>query len=667
MAEEDKKYAYRSLVRDANGYMRVVLIDERTGQVVPDTDWGKYAIRGVEGSGDSTKSGNDKTTDTDEERVTGPGEEIGTGAFDISGGDNSDRGGPEGLEGVDENGDGIMEAYADPLTGERVIDNVPRGPDFMYDVQEKIGQIAQPIVDKVLDNRVTKGFRDTVVPSVKEFMINENARNQARNMEEATRAGRTTSVSSQVSGPDLNGMATKGVDEYDISREAQEIGVPAGPNDLTAAADYGFGPNATPGGTGVTSLTDVERGFGLNARESRVDPDTKEVQTEAYSVGPDGSYTSSRDAKQGEELERDLEQGAVENIASTVSKAQDRSFSELVGRQEGTTVGSGRGYDTSLGYGAFTGGPQSLTDKTMTEIDSMQTGMLGHPNNSFNSSALGQYQVTRENLREQQQQMGFGPQTTYNAPMQEQIKDRLATTKRGQSVFGPPKSATALQNEWAGLKSISPETILEAYEKEYGPQSIADRGIAPNDKPGSSRDFNPLGNDRVGGFGTGLTGGNLSSDKGLGGYSGQDATNTTPVGRDTSFGFTDLGLSDAKSVTTESVGPDRGGFGSFGPDTGGFSNLGSNNNDGNDTSGYGGWGGGDVDSDQNSGGDGSGRGGADSGGVSSSESAAAGGWGGDAGGEFGGSDSGGMSSSESAESEGFGSDPGGEFGGGGYW
>jgi len=58
-----------------------------------------------------------------------------------------------------------------------------------------------------------------------------------------------------------------------------------------------------------------------------------------------------------------------------------------------------RGYNETLAYGAFTGGDVDLVAMTLQAIDALQTRMLKHPDNRFNSSALGRYQIVRTTLR----------------------------------------------------------------------------------------------------------------------------------------------------------------------------------------------------------------------------------------------------------------------------
>ena len=76
--------------------------------------------------------------------------------------------------------------------------------------------------------------------------------------------------------------------------------------------------------------------------------------------------------------------------------AVDPIFS-LLGHTEGTDRGDG--YNESLAYGAYTGGDVDLVNMSLAQIDALQTKMLNHPANKWNSSALGRYQIVRTTLR----------------------------------------------------------------------------------------------------------------------------------------------------------------------------------------------------------------------------------------------------------------------------
>lgn len=135
------------------------------------------------------------------------------------------------------------------------------------------------------------------------------------------------------------------------------------------------------------------------------------------------------------------------------------SFLDLIGRAEGTD--KGRGYNETLAYGKFTGGDRNLIGMTLNEIDKLQSQMLKHPANHFNSSAVGRYQIVQKTLRGLRDQMGLTGEELYDPAMQ----DRLATQlmkRRGNNVAG-------LRNEWEGLRRVDPNTIQQAYAGHSAP------------------------------------------------------------------------------------------------------------------------------------------------------------------------------------------------------
>ena len=80
-----------------------------------------------------------------------------------------------------------------------------------------------------------------------------------------------------------------------------------------------------------------------------------------------------------------------------------RPLLDLIGLTEGTDKrrggGPARGYNETLAYGRLTGGDVDLVSMTLTQIDALQTRMLQHKQNVWNSSALGRYQIVRTTLR----------------------------------------------------------------------------------------------------------------------------------------------------------------------------------------------------------------------------------------------------------------------------
>jgi len=91
---------------------------------------------------------------------------------------------------------------------------------------------------------------------------------------------------------------------------------------------------------------------------------------------------------------------------------------DLIGRAEGTD--KGRGYNETLGYGAYTGGNTNLVGMTLEQIDKLQIAMLAHPKNKWNSSAAGRYQIVRPTLREIIRTKNIPTTRLYNERMQDE-------------------------------------------------------------------------------------------------------------------------------------------------------------------------------------------------------------------------------------------------------
>jgi muramidase (phage lysozyme) len=130
-----------------------------------------------------------------------------------------------------------------------------------------------------------------------------------------------------------------------------------------------------------------------------------------------------------------------------------RPVLNLIGTSEGTD--KGRGYNETLGYGAYTGGPVNLVGMTLDQIDKLQTKMLQHPKNKLRSSALGRYQIIRTTLRAIREQLGLTGNEMYDAEMQ----DRLGCYLLGQRgidkwLAGRLSLDTLIRNlaqEWASI------------------------------------------------------------------------------------------------------------------------------------------------------------------------------------------------------------------------
>lgn len=140
-----------------------------------------------------------------------------------------------------------------------------------------------------------------------------------------------------------------------------------------------------------------------------------------------------------------------------------RPLLDLIGLTEGTDKrrggGPGRGYNETLAYGRLTGGDVDLVSMTLTQIDALQTRMLQHRENIWNSSALGRYQIVRTTLRNIRKTLGLSGSELFDADMQ----DRLACFLLGQRgidkyLAGRLSEDTLLLNlaqEWASLPTPS--------------------------------------------------------------------------------------------------------------------------------------------------------------------------------------------------------------------
>lgn len=126
---------------------------------------------------------------------------------------------------------------------------------------------------------------------------------------------------------------------------------------------------------------------------------------------------------------------------------------DLIGAAEGTD--KARGYNETLGYGAFTGGAVNLTGMTLSEVLALQKRMLAHPGNSYNSSAVGRYQITKRTLESLMGELGLTGDRLFDENTQDELA-RALLRRRGNDLAG-------LRNEWEGLRGVDDATIRNAY------------------------------------------------------------------------------------------------------------------------------------------------------------------------------------------------------------
>jgi len=164
-------------------------------------------------------------------------------------------------------------------------------------------------------------------------------------------------------------------------------------------------------------------------------------------------------------------------FARNADEASRRGILDLIGYAEGTD--KGRGYNETLGYGKFTGGDVSLTSMTLREILALQRQMLRHPDNHYNSSALGRYQIVGRTLGGPGQtgrgglirELGLSLDEQFTPELQDRLAMQLVRRRQGQGVAG-------YRNEWEGLRRVSSQSIQTALGAQVVPTN--DRNVARN-------------------------------------------------------------------------------------------------------------------------------------------------------------------------------------------
>lgn len=134
-----------------------------------------------------------------------------------------------------------------------------------------------------------------------------------------------------------------------------------------------------------------------------------------------------------------------------------RPMLDLIGLSEGTD--KGRGYNETLGYGAYTNGDVSLVTMTLDQIDRLQTQMLQHPKNKLESSALGRYQIVRTTRRVIQGTLSLAGSVLYDKATQDRMGCYLLGVRGiDKYLSGRLSEDTMINNlsrEWASLPTTA--------------------------------------------------------------------------------------------------------------------------------------------------------------------------------------------------------------------
>lgn len=128
----------------------------------------------------------------------------------------------------------------------------------------------------------------------------------------------------------------------------------------------------------------------------------------------------------------------------------------LIGKAEGTD--RGRKYNETLAYGAYIGGDVNLVGMSLRDIDDLQTNMLNHPMNKWNSSAIGRYQIVRTTLRKIKAAMNMKEDRLFDESTQDQMARYLLYYRgidnycKGKITAGA--MVNSLAKEWASFPTV---------------------------------------------------------------------------------------------------------------------------------------------------------------------------------------------------------------------
>ncbi|MDX0928371.1 hypothetical protein GOE05_12770 [Sinorhizobium medicae] len=240
--------------------------------------------------------------------------------------------------------------------------------------------------------------------------------------------------------------ALKAVDEQILEVTGGSADFKAALKELSAASNSlssSFNGNVASASNFKTALTELK---------SLVPELKAELDTLAQSSALDTAYQKAvRSARTMGEVRQATE--LARRARSIATYGNHTNMLDLIGAAEGTD--KGRGYNETLGYGAFTGGAVNLTGMTINDVLALQKRMLAHPDNSYNSSAVGRYQITKRTLESLMGELGLTGDRLFNENTQDELA-RALLRRRGNDLAG-------LRNEWEGLRGVDDTTIRSAY------------------------------------------------------------------------------------------------------------------------------------------------------------------------------------------------------------
>ncbi|SEB54556.1 Muramidase (phage lambda lysozyme) [Nitratireductor aquibiodomus] len=218
---------------------------------------------------------------------------------------------------------------------------------------------------------------------------------------------------------------------------------------------FGFGDEESqdqdPTSSAVNALA---KKYGLDPAEARRMFDERMQSLTDEDPGVDNTITNSIPEDQRSNLQNLLRNPPkLADGSSSAGNAPVEPLLSLVGHTEGTDRGDG--YNETLGYGAYTGGDVDLVNMTLGEIDKLQTQMLRHPDNKWDSSAIGRYQIIRTTLRGLKKELGLTDDMKFDKKLQDRLAmhllERRGLSKWLSGKMTDEKFMTGLSQEWASL------------------------------------------------------------------------------------------------------------------------------------------------------------------------------------------------------------------------
>lgn len=224
---------------------------------------------------------------------------------------------------------------------------------------------------------------------------------------------------------------------------------------------------------------DPRKGTGLIAPDSKLGKVAAERGRQMDAAESEENYKeigeeSTPEAATPEDISASPINFTVPELEAASASGGQAAILNLLGRTEGTD--RGRGYNETLGYGAFTGGDVDLTNMTLNDVDAIQTDMLRHPNNSFNSSAVGRYQIVRTTLRSLKKELGLTGDEVFTPELQDRLAEALLE-RRGLSKYragelSADQFINNLAREWASLPTTSGRGAYAGQRAAVAPSAV---------------------------------------------------------------------------------------------------------------------------------------------------------------------------------------------------